>query len=391
MILVVDPDHGFHLRVRERLDASIEMHTADDVRGAREALATAAGTDIVFLGPGLSFDAVVELATSLRDSSPEISVVVVAAVMTSESLQRLLRAGVRDVLPASFSPKQLAASVTHASAAAARERERFGSQPAQGRRGKVITVLSAKGGVGRSFIASNLAVLLATPAEPVALVDLDLEFGDLSVFFQVQPKHTIGDAAGYPDGLDEVALDGMLTHHRSNVHLLAAPQEPGLAETISGDLVQQVLALLAQRYRYVVVDTPASFTDPVLTAIDASDVLPTVTAMDVASIRSAGLCLRTLEMLGVPREKIRLVLNRADSRVGLNLAEVEKGLGTKVSVSIPSSRDVPLSVNQGNPLAASDPRSPVTRALAELVTVLGAAAAPSPARPPRRSLLGRTR
>lgn len=391
MILVVDPDPGFHARVRERLEPHEEMHSADTVGTAGVTLAGPMRFDIVFLGPGLELEAVLELATSVRDTTPEVSVVVVAAVMTSESLRQLLRAGVRDVLPASFNPKQLAASISHASAAAARERERFGHAATPGGRGKVITVLSAKGGVGRSFIASNLAVLLATPAEPVALVDLDLEFGDLSVFFQTQPKHTIGDAAGYPDGLDEVALGGMLTHHRTNVHLLAAPQEPGMAETISSELVRQVIDLLSRRYRYVVIDTPASFTDHVLTAIDASDVLPTVTAMDVASIRSAGLCLRTLEMLGVPNTKVRLVLNRADSRVGLNLAEVEKALGTKIAVSIPSSREVPLSVNQGTPLAAADPRSAVTRSLAELVTVLGVDTTSPPPRTSRRSLLGRTR
>lgn len=390
MILVVDPEEILHARVQDRLDSRFTMESAVDVDMAAKMLDDSRDIDIVFLGPGLDIERVVGFTTAIRDEHPEISVVVVSALMSSELLQRLLRAGVRDVLPAMFSPKQLAASLEHAEASSIRERDRFTTERATGGgRGTIVTVLSAKGGVGKSFIASNLAVLLASQSEPVALVDLDVEFGDLGVFFQIQPKHTIDEAASFSGGLDGVALEGMLTQHESHVRLLAAPQEPGHADEITGDHVKSILELLAERYRYVIVDTPSSFTDLVLSAIDVSDVLPVVTAMDVASIRSAGLCLRTLEMLGVSATKVRLVLNRADSRVGLNLAEVERGLGTKVSVSIPSSREVPLSVNRGQPLAMADPRSAVTRAVNQLVKALKE---PAPDQAGgRRSMLGRSR
>lgn len=396
MIIIVDPDRAFHARVADKITTGSPTMEAADLAEARTALkAQGALADVVVLGPGLPVDASIELATFIRDAYPEVSVVFVAVVLTSELLQRVLRAGVKDVLPASFSSKQIAKSFEHAHAAAQRERERSGRGGGDDLgRGTIITLLSAKGGVGKSVIASNLATIYAKEGASVALVDLDLDFGDLGVLLQLQPTRTIADAVQYPEGLDEVALEGYLTQHRSGIRLLAAPQEPGLAETISGADVQTILRLLASRYRYVIVDTPSSFTDPVLAAIDVSDLTPTVTGMEVPSIRNAGLCLRTLEMLGIAREKIPLILNRADSRVGLTVAEVERGLGGKLSGSIPSSRDVPLSVNSGTPIAERDPNSPVTRSLVELAAALRpakAGPAPHPAPSARRRLLGRTR
>lgn len=395
MIIIVDPDRAFHARVAEKLPTGSSTVEAAGLTEAHETLKTqGALVDVVLLGPGLPVDASIELATFIRDEYPEISVVFVAVVLTSELLQRVLRAGVKDVLPSSFSTKQLAKSFEHAQAAAQRERARSGHGASEPTRGTIITLLSAKGGVGKSVIASNLATIYAKEGNSVALVDLDLDFGDLGVLLQLQPTRTIADAVQYPEGLDEVALEGYLTPHRSGVRLLAAPQEPGLAETVSGENVQTILKLLAARYRYVIVDTPSSFTDPVLAAIDVSDLTPTVTGMEVPSIRNAGLCLRTLEMLGIAREKIPLILNRADSRVGLTVSEVERGLGGKLTGSIPSSRDVPLSVNSGMPIAERDPHSPVSKSLVELAAALRgpkAGSAPHPATPARRRLLGRTR
>lgn len=397
MILVVDPDRAFHARVAEKItpdSPTVEAATLAEARSALEAQGHL--LDVVLLGPGLNVDASIQLATLIRDDYEEISVIFVAVVLTSELLQRVLRAGVKDVLPASFSVKQLATSFGHAHAAAARERERNGrtSAAAATARGTIITLLSAKGGVGKSFIASNLASIYAKEGNSVALVDLDLEFGDLGVLLQLQPTRTIADAVQYPEGLDALALEGYLTPHRSGIQLLAAPPEPGLAETISAEDVQTILRLLADRYQYVIVDTPASFTDHVLAAIDVSDLTPTVTGMEVPSIRNAGLCLRTLEMLGIAREKIPLILNRADSRVGLTVSEVERGLGGTLTGSIPSSRDVPLSVNSGSPIADRDPRSPVTRSLVELAAALRPArtgSTPHVAPLARRRHLGRTR
>jgi pilus assembly protein CpaE len=239
--------------------------------------------------------------------------------------------------------------------------------------GKVITVFSSKGGCGKSFVSSNLAVALAQKTgHEVAMVDLDLQFGDLAIMLQLFPARTIYDAAQNLDRLDADALKGYLTPHRGQVFLLAAPLEPGLSETISAESVAKIIRLMKHNYKYVIVDTPPSFTDHVLAALDESDESVLITSMDVPSIKNLKLSLQTLELLGFGRDRIRLVLNRADSKVGLRVQEVEKTLGTRIDVSIPSSREVPLSINRGTPLILEDPRSPVVAAIMKLVEIIGA-------------------
>jgi pilus assembly protein CpaE len=237
--------------------------------------------------------------------------------------------------------------------------------------GKVITVFSSKGGCGKSFVSTNLAVALAQKTgEEVALIDLDLQFGDLAIMLQLFPARTIYDAAQNLDRLDADALKGYLTPHRGQVFLLAAPLEPGLSETISAESVAKIIRLMKRLYKYVIIDTPPSFTDHVLAALDESDESVLITSMDVPSIKNLKLSLQTLELLGFGRDRIRLILNRADAKVGLRVQEVEKTLGTRIDVPIPSSREVPLSINRGTPLILEDPKSPVVSSIMRLVDII---------------------
>ena len=210
------------------------------------------------------------------------------------------------------------------------------------------------------------------------MVDLDLQFGDLAIMLQLFPARTIYDAAQNLDRLDADALKGYLTPHRGQVFLLAAPLEPGLSETISAEAVAKIIRLMKRIYKYVIIDTPPSFTDHVLAALDESDESVLITSMDVPSIKNLKLSLQTLELLGFGRDRIRLVLNRADAKVGLRVQEVEKTLGTRIDVPIPSSREVPLSINRGTPLILEDPKSPVVASIMRLVDIIGASAPAAP-------------
>jgi len=198
-------------------------------------------------------------------------------------------------------------------------------------------------------------------------VDLDLQSGDLAIMLQLMPALSIYDASQLGGRLDAEALDGHLTPHRSGMSLLAAPLEPSLAEQVSADSVTRVLSLLRTTHPLTIIDGPALFTDQVLAAIDVSDMIVLVASMDVPSIKNLRLATNTLGQLGHPASQLKVVLNRADSKVGLRTSEVEKSLGTSIDVEIPSSRDVPLSINQGNPLAVSRPKSPVVTAIRKLL------------------------
>jgi pilus assembly protein CpaE len=380
MIVVADPDRRFQGRLLESLGRREDCQVVETVPQLDKVLHDKAGqVTVVILGPNLGLEEALEVARRMQTTMADVSVVLVSTALTSDVLQQAMRSGVRDVLPAAFTGAQLIDVVSRAEALALQIRGKvLGVAPPQAEAPeapdhKVITVFSSKGGCGKSFVSCNLAVALAqrTDAE-VALVDLDLQFGDLAIMLQLFPGRTIYDAAQSLDRLDADALKGYLTPHRGQVYLLAAPLEPGLAETISAESVGKILRLMKRIYKYVVVDTPPSFTDHVLAALDESDESVLITSMDVPSIKNLKLSLQTLELLGFGRDRIRLVLNRADSKVGLRVQEVEKTLGTRIDVSIPSSREVPLSINRGTPLILEDPKSPVVASILKLVEIIGA-------------------
>jgi pilus assembly protein CpaE len=231
-------------------------------------------------------------------------------------------------------------------------------------RGKLVTVFSAKGGCGKTTLATNLAAALADRGRrQVCLVDLDLAFGDVAIALQLFPAHTIADAVPLFESLDPQAVASLLTPHSPGLTTLVAPIEPGTAESIPATLVAKLLDLLKQQFDFVVVDTPPAFDDHVLAAFDQSDVVALLATLDIPALKNLKLTLETLDLLNYPRDRWRIVLNRADSKVGLALGEVEKTLKAPISAQIPSSRDVPASINRGVPIVLDDPKHPVSQAI----------------------------
>ncbi len=257
---------------------------------------------------------------------------------------------------------------------------------------RVITVLCPKGGVGRTTIATNLAIGLANiaPGE-VVIADLDLQFGDVATALKLAPSYTFAHTRGRqpPDG---ASVNACLTPHPGNLFALCAPLTPVEAEDLAPDQTKAVLAALARSFPYVVIDTPAGLDDHTLNAIDLSTDLVVVSATDVAAIRTT---LKQLDILGVitsPPQRTHLVLNRADARTGLHQQAIEAVLGMDINVQVPSSGTVPLALNQGTPILETDPSSPVSRAMVKLVWGLVPAAeiAKSAKRGRRRSPNRRT-
>jgi pilus assembly protein CpaE len=385
MIILADPDRRFQARVADSVGRTDDFTVVDSVLLLDKQIHDKAGqVSVVILGPNLGMEESLDVSRRIQTAMSDISVILVANALTPDVLQQAIRSGVRDVLPAAFTGAQLVDAISRAESLAMQLRGRVGATPAgpdmpDVTDHKVITVFSSKGGCGKSFVSSNLAVALAQKTgESVAMIDLDLQFGDLAIMLQLFPARTIYDAAQNLDRLDAEAVKGYLTPHRGQVWLLAAPLEPGLSETISAESVAKIIRLLKTIYKYVIVDTPPSFTDHVLAALDESDESVLITSMDVPSIKNLKLSLQTLELLGFGRDRIRLILNRADSKVGLRVQEVEKTLGTRIDVSIPSSREVPLSINRGTPLILEDPKSPVVASIMKLVEIIGAASSLSP-------------
>ena len=408
MIIVVDPERAFRLRAQEQLAYREDLVQAETLAELSGLVAERADeVTVVVIGP--SVDEPVEVARALQAEVSDISVVLFVSTLDTQILQDALRGGIRDVLSVTARPFEFISAVKRAEDWAEQMRARTARPepvapvpvaeavpdaapplPTPPTTGRVITTLSSKGGVGKSFVASNISLLLSGRAS-VAVVDLDLQSGDLAIMLQLTPGKTICDAAADLAHLDADALKSYLTKHQWGPSFLPAPVDPAGADSVTAEQVQQIIGMLKERYDYVVIDTPPSFSDHVLTAVDESDLVIAITTMDVPSIKNLRLAIQTLSILGVSRDRLRVVLNRADSRVGLDQRDVEKTLDARVDVPIPSSREVPLSINRGTPIVLEYPKSPVTHALVKLADSIHPVPEPVAQQSSGRDLFGRKR
>jgi pilus assembly protein CpaE len=394
-VLIVEPDTGYATWLAGALTGLADrvVRTA----GPDEAMAALAAEGRAVLGalvgPSLSDDDALGVAGRLQAAAPDVSVLLVRHQDSGELLRAALRVGVRDVVTAPRDEAAVRRAAARALEVARALRGRLSGLPGglageERAAGKVLTVFSAKGGCGKTFLACNLAAALADGGAEVALVDLDLRFGDVAVMLRLQPAHTVQDAAGAPN-LDAMALKSFLTRHRAGVWALVAPTEPTAADAVDAGAVTTILRLLREAFGFVVVDTPAVLSDHVLAALDESDRIVMLASLDVPSVKNARLAMQTLELLHHPRSRLHLVVNRADARVGLRLADIERVLGTPVDATVPSSRLVPLSVNKGSPILVEEPRSAVTQAIRRMAAQLAGRPTRTGRPRPRRSLLAR--
>jgi pilus assembly protein CpaE len=226
----------------------------------------------------------------------------------------------------------------------------------------LICVLGPKGGIGKTLTSANLAVALAGLGKRVVVVDLDLQFGDVGLSLGLTPEKTIYDLVKSGGSLDAEKLDAYLTRHGSGARILMAPVRPDQAGAVTVEFLQGVYPLLRATNDFVVVDTPPGFMPEVITSIDASTHVCLVGMLDSLSLKNTKLGLETLELMGYERDRIRMVLNRADTNVGVTHDDVTAIVGRPADVLVPSHRDVVRSVNEGAPMVLSRPRSDVAKA-----------------------------
>jgi pilus assembly protein CpaE len=254
--------------------------------------------------------------------------------------------------------------------------------------------------VGKTTLAVNLAVALSeNGANRVALVDLDLAFGDVAITLQLFPARTIADTVHLESGLDFTVLEPLLTDYRGQVSALVAPVQPDAKDNIPPSLVGRILNLLKSHFDFVVVDTSPSFDEYALQAFDETDEMLLVTTLDVPTLKNVKVAVETLDLLNFPKPRRRLVLNRADDKVGLTPEKVESTLGMSISAAIPTSTQVAHATNSGEPILSAQPRHAVSQAISKLARSIATGGntpevAPAPgahgrAAAPKRSLLRR--
>ena len=297
---------------------------------------------VVIFGPSYGNDAGLKEIQAQVRSHFELAPILIANELSTDLLQQALRAGVRDVL----SPPKEAAEVVEA---VERMAESMGGALVastlrqDGERGRLITVMSTKGGAGKTVVATNLAVLLAQSTKGrVALVDAALQFGDVALMLGLAPASTVVDVLSVIRRLDAVALQELLLlHEPSGLLVLPAPIEPAFSDQITAADLTRIVTVLRSFCEYVVVDTPSWFTDAVLAMLDESDDILLIAALELPSIKNAKLALQTLRVLNIAVGKVKLVLNRANSKAKLDVKEGERTLGLKVDAPIVSDVAVP--------------------------------------------------
>ena len=329
---------------------------------------------VVVLGPDLELGTAVAVCEELRVARPTVSVVLARTEVDTGVLTQAIKAGARDVVRADDADSIL--SAVH------RAREVHVALRGPGgaaQQGRVMTVFSPKGGVGKTTMAVNLAMALSNHgARKVCLVDLDLAFGDVAITMQLFPTHTIEQAVGSEHTMDQAMLDGLLTRHPESVMVLAAPPHPDARERITPALVSSVLRTLREEFDYVVIDTAPAFDDLTLTALDQTDECVLVATLDVPTLKNVKVALETLDVLNIAQGHRHLLLNRADDAVGIDPAKVESILGMPVSALVATSVDIAAATNAGTPIVCGQPQHPSSVAVIELAARLAGEPMPNP-------------
>jgi len=346
---------------------------------------TSDDTGVVAFGPDLGIKDALAMAQQVDEARPDISVIVVTEP-TPDLWEAALHAGVREVLPADVSDDELRAGLEKALEITDRRRRTMpAAAVGAGTAGRVISVVAPKGGSGKTAIATNLGVGLAQ-ADPgeVAIVDLDLQFGDITPALELQPEHSIADVMRASGPIDSTALKVFLTARQENLFVLCAPDSPADGEVVSEPVVRRAIELLSEQFKYVIVDTAAGLNEFTLAAAEMSTDVILVCDMSVAAVRGMRKVVEALDRLELTDAQRYHVLNRADSRVGVELADVAATLGHQIDLRLPSSRAVATAMNTGVPLIETAPRSPYGKRISELMHMLVPGEAPRESRFKRR-------
>jgi pilus assembly protein CpaE len=353
----------------------------------------ASDADVLLVGCDVGSEDALNLIEWWTGSRPGRPVVVLCPASSNGFVEDVFAAGADDLLVLDSSVEVSPATARHLvfalQKAVARKVNPIETAEASG---KVICVLGPKGGIGKTITSCNLAIALAMRNKRVALVDLDLQFGDVALSLGLTPDTTVFDLAVSGGELDAEKLDAFLMRHPSGLRVLAAPARPDQAQSVTAEFLSDVYEVLRGTYEYVVVDTPPAFTPEVIATIDVSSSVCMVGMLDALSLKNTRLGLETLELMGYESDRVWIVLNRANTSVGINRTDVVSILGRAPDVLVPSHRDIARSVNEGAPVVISQKRSDAARAFEALAGMFSSLAVEQSAGGRRgRSLIRRGR
>lgn len=363
-------------------DVNLPRNPSEILDGIRDGAPQA-----ILLGPGVDLEDALRLASIFDVQHPDISLVLVRESDPDLALAAM-RSGIRDLLDPAADPSTIRVLIERACQASSSRRRRLAPEilPEE-HRGRVIVVTGAKGGVGKTTIATNIAIGLGRIAPmSTVLVDLDTQFGDIDTVLRIVPEHTLKDAVTGAAVQDTMVLKTRLSVHPASIYALCAPSDPADSNRISGEEIAHVLKQLATEFRYVVIDNAPGLGEHTLAALEAATDTVIVCGMDVPSIRAARKQLDVLDKLDMATKNRHLVVNYATRDSGVSIKDIEVTLGAPVDLAIPLSKALAYSTNQGEPLLHQKSRDKAAKALRLLVDRFN----PDAELKPRRGLHRRT-
>jgi pilus assembly protein CpaE len=400
-VIAVGTPQTFRATLARALEVEPEdLGWVQSVTAAEEVLVEADDpVDVLVLSPEVKDPDALGLAEFVGRTAPMTAIVMVRDKSWNGLLPAAMRAGIRDVVDLTQGSEELRDAVERAISWADNLRSMRGAMAEKpSSRGKVISVFSSKGGTGKTFLTTNLATAIAEiSGQDTAVVDLDVDMGDVFSYFGLEPTRQVMDLIQLGEGADRETIFASATKLGEHLFGFGAIPDPAM-QPPAGEQVGKYLRTLRNNFSYVVVDASADYTDLALACFDLSDAICLVTGLDVVGVKHLSKALETLLTIGLPRERFRIVLNRSDSRVGLDAGDVERVMKIQVDTMIPSSVKVPMSLNKGRPVFLEDPSSEVAAAIRTLAmrftgpndTSEGADRAPMPSSThKRRSLFTR--
>jgi pilus assembly protein CpaE len=382
-VMIVDDVSETRENVRKLLQFESDVDVVGVARTGKEAIQLSQDLqpDVVLMDINMPDMDGISATEAIRAKLPAVQVVILSVQGDQNYMRRAMLAGARDFLTKPPMGDELISAIRRAGAMAQTERAKnIQTQIAPvvgnigtmlnygGPKGKIVTIYSPKGGTGCTTIAVNLALTLHNEDTRVALVDGNLQFGDVAVFMNEQGKNTIVDLAPRAEELDpEIVEEVMLKHAASGLHILAAPSRPEYAERVSSSQFTKVLEYLRQMYAYVIVDTASLLTDATLAAIDTSDLVVLVTTQDIPSIKNCRLFLDLSQTLGIERDRILFIMNRFDKRINITPDRVTENLKQEVVSVIPlDEQTATKAVNRGVPFVLESKNQPAARGVFSL-------------------------
>lgn len=385
-LIIVDDVAETRENIRKLLQFENDIEVIGAARTGREAIELSRETkpDVLLMDINMPDMDGITATELIRRSNPFIQIVILSVQGDPNYMRRAMLAGARDFLTKPPAVDELTAAIRRAGKMAQDERAKTSPQAqvsssgavslaaTSAGYGKVIVVYSPKGGTGCTTLAINLAVTLQNTETPVALVDGNLQFGDIAVFLNEQSKNSVIDLAPRADELDpEIIEEVMIRHNASGVMVLASPSRPEYAENVVPEQYSKVLQYLRRMFSYVIVDAASSLTDVTLAAIDSSDAVILITTQDIPSIKNARLFLDLVDALKISRRRILFVMNKFDKRIGITPEKIGESFKQEIVAVLPADERVIIpSINRGVPFMLGDHSRPISRSYLSLAEVL---------------------